>query len=200
MFCCFGVCLGFFFGGGGGQSLEPTNKAFAILAFCFWSFCFLLVPFCGFAFYFCCFFACCFLLCFLFILVLLFGVLFVAFCLLHSFFDLLAFCSLLFAFCCMQFALYAVCFLPLCLLVPFCVFPCFSYVGISFGFLQINIPYMKSLVPKQLPSILHVSHFLFSKINEQTWCYNRLVFTLSHITGEQARFYMAPPAILIHHI
>ena len=28
--------------------------------------------------------------------------------------------------------------------------------------------YMKRLVPKQLTSILHVSHFLFSKINEQT--------------------------------
>ena len=28
--------------------------------------------------------------------------------------------------------------------------------------------YMKSLVAKQLLSILHVSHFLFSKINEQT--------------------------------
>ena len=38
---------------------------------------------------------------------------------------------------------------------------------------------MKSLVAKQLPSILHVSHFLFSKFNEQTWFYNLLVFTLS---------------------
>ena len=36
---------------------------------------------------------------------------------------------------------------------------------------------MKSLVPKQITSILHVSHFLFSKINEQTCFYNLLVFT-----------------------
>ena len=40
--------------------------------------------------------------------------------------------------------------------------------------------YMKSLDPKQLTSILHVSHFLFSKINEQTWFYHLLVFTWSH--------------------
>ena len=35
------------------------------------------------------------------------------------------------------------------------------------GSLLYGIPHMKSLVPKQLMSKLHVSHFLFFKINEQ---------------------------------